>query len=198
MLNLLEKSTYPIIVLEGPDGAGKTSLAKSFCEYTGAKYLHLTYRWKDKMHLYHYAAIRTAALMAQHQPVVVDRWWPSEIVYADAYRGGSKFTKYYFKLEHVARMLGAVYVVCLPHDRERYLEHYHVLKTKRDEMYNEGLERVYDGYEMLYDEFFSLREDVIRYDMFRYFNDNDVSREIVLRNVSQNILEFTEDYRSTI
>ena len=41
--------SYPIIVLEGPDGSGKTTLARHLVELLGAEYLHLTYRWPTKM-----------------------------------------------------------------------------------------------------------------------------------------------------
>lgn len=198
MIDLLEKSKYPIIVLEGPDGVGKTALAMALQEYLGARYIHLTYRWKDKMDLYHYSAIRNCAHLAQHQPVILDRWWVSEIMYAEAYRGMSKFMKRHFLLELIASKIGAVYVVCLPEDRERYIKHYNVLKGNRVEMYNEGMEKVFDLYTDFYKTYMSLKENVVRYDLFQNYNDNSVSRGIVLREVCQKILEFTEDYRSTL
>lgn len=198
MIDLLEKSKYPIFVLEGPDGAGKTSLAKSLQEYLGARYIHLTYRFKDRMHLYHGAAIRLAARFAENQPVIIDRWWPSEIVYADAYRGGSDFAKYYLLLEHIANHLGVVYVMCLPQDRDNYLVHYDELKGKREEMYDSGMSKVYDGYAEMFKGYLGLKENVCLYDMFQNFQDNEVSRGMVLRHICQNILEFTEDYRSDL
>src|SRR5690606_37684332 len=174
MIDLLEKSKYPIIVLEGPDGTGKTSLAMNLRDHLGARYIHLTYRWPEKMNLYHYAAIRVAGHLAQNQPVIIDRWWPSEIVYAEAYRGGSKFLKHYFMLEHVANKIGVVYVMCLPKDRDLYLRHYNELKGKRAEMYDSGMEKVYDGYRSFYDNYMGLRENVCHYDMFRNFQNNDI------------------------
>lgn len=198
MIDLLEKSKYPIFILEGPDGAGKTTLAHALQEYLGARYIHLTYRFKDKMHLYHGAALRLTARLAEKQPVIIDRWWPSEIVYADAYRGGSKFAKYYLLFEHIANHLGVVYVVCLPKDRERYLAHYNELKGKRVEMYDEGMQRVYAGYDEMYRHYLGIKDNVVHYDMFQNFNDNTVSRGIVMREICQKILEFTEDYRSAL
>lgn len=198
MINLLEKSKYPIIILEGPDGVGKTTLAEALQEYLGARYIHLTYRWKDKMDLYHRSAIMNCAHLAQHHPVILDRWWISEILYAEAYRGGSKFMKSFFLLDYVATKIGAVYVACLPEDRERYIQHYHVLKDSRAEMYDEGMERVFDLYTSFYNQYLCLKDNVTRYDMFQNFNDNEVSRGIVMRNICQNVLEITEDYRSTL
>lgn len=196
MVDLLEKSKYPIIVLEGPDGSGKTSLALELQKYLGAKYIHLTYRFKDKMHLYHYAAIRLCAHLAQHQPVILDRWWISEIVYAEAYRGGSKVIKHHFLLEHIATHMGVTYVMCLPEDRDRYLKSFDKLKTEREEMYDEGMSRVYDIYRGFHDEYLYLKSNVCNYDLFKNYNENEVSRGIVLREICQNILEFSEDHRS--
>ena len=201
MINLLEKSKYPIFVLEGPDGVGKTTLALELQQYLGARYIHLTYRFKNKMHKYHYAAIRLAAHLSQHQPVVIDRWWPTEIVYADVYRGGSPFTKHYFKLEHIATQMGVTYVVCLPEDRERYLGHFDDLRSTRtlQELVRDpdgNLGNLYDEYSKFYKSYFALKENVCHYDIFKNFNDNDVSRGIVMRSICQNILEFAEDHRS--
>lgn len=203
MVNLLEKSKYPIFVLEGPDGVGKSSLAKELTTLLGGRYIHLTYRFRDKMHLYHYAAIRLAAHLAQHQPVVMDRWWPSEIIYADVYRGGSPFIKHYFLLEHIATEMGVTYVMCLPKDRERYLSNFEKIRGTRTMAENKRdpdgpLGNLYDEYAEFYKSYLSLRENVCQYDLFENYNDNAVSRGIVLREVSQNILEFAEDYRSIL
>lgn len=198
MINKLVKSVHPIFVLEGPDGAGKTSLAKALVDLTGARYIHLTYRFPDKMHLYHTAALRMCMRLSMKSPVVLDRWWPSEIVYADAYRGGSKFTKYYFMLEHVANEIGLVYAMCLPDDKKRYIEHYNVLKSKRAEMYDEGLDRVYDGYRDIYDNYLRYKMNVCHFDMFNSYRENKIDQDFINAKAAGMILEFAEDYRSTM
>lgn len=192
---MLEQSMYPIFVFEGPDGAGKTSLAEELKKYVGARYIHLTYRWTDKMNLYHAAAIRYAARLAETQPVIIDRWWPSEIIYAEAYRGGSSFIKHYFMLEHIATQLGVTYVWCQPEDRERYLAHYDVLRNTRDEMYESGMSKVYDGYADFYKNYMAYKENVATYDLFKNFNKDEASREMVMRSICQKLLEFSEDNR---
>ncbi len=203
MIDLLEKSRYPIIVLEGPDGVGKTSLAHSLQEYLGARYIHLTYRFRDKMDVYHYAAIRLCARLAQNQPVILDRWWISEILYAEAYRGGSPFIKRHFLLEHIANCCGLTYVVCLPEDRQQYLDHYMKVKASRSAVElsrdpPEGVEKVYDLYVDFYKTYLGIKENVMRYDVFKNFQENEVSRGIINRQICQNILEFVEDYRSDL
>ena len=77
-----------IIVLDGPDAVGKTTLANKIVEmYPNTKYLHLTYRFKDKIFDYHTAAIRLASKWAKTHNVIIDRWWPTEAWYATVYRG---------------------------------------------------------------------------------------------------------------
>jgi hypothetical protein len=203
MIDLLAKSNHPIIVLEGPDGVGKTSLGQALVKNLGARYIHLTYRHKDKMDLYHYAAIRCCAHLAQTQPVILDRWWISEILYAEAYRGGSPFIKRHFLLEHIANKMGVTYVACLPEDRQRYLDHYMEVKASRSAVElsrdpPEGVEKVYDLYVDFYKTYLGLKENVMRYDMFSNYNPDREFREVINRQVSLNILEFTEDYRSTV
>lgn len=191
------KTRHPIFIVEGPDGAGKTTLCETLKGLVGARYIHLTYRFKDKMHLYHGAAFNLAVRWSEKQPVIIDRWWPSEIVYADAYRGGSKFAKHYLLLDYMAQVAGTMYVVCLPEDRELYLNHFKRLQAEREEMYDEGLDRVYDGYVEAFS-FLGLRENAVRYDIFRNWASDEISRELRLRNMCQLLLEYTSDYRSTL
>tara|TARA_R100000084_G_scaffold83769_1_gene39275 strand:+ start:382 stop:570 length:189 start_codon:yes stop_codon:yes gene_type:complete len=57
-----------IIVLDGPDAVGKTTLAKKIQERVpNTRYMHLTYRWKDKIFDYHTGAIHLAASGLNYQ-----------------------------------------------------------------------------------------------------------------------------------
>lgn len=140
---------YPIIVLEGPDGAGKTTLANEIAKWNGGKYLHLTYRFKDRMFDYHTAAIELAAKYAEQQPVILDRWWPSEKIYADVFRGGSKWPLGGRLLDRVALKLGVTYVMCFPRFKNQHLEEFEKLKASGREMY-ETVDKVYDEYVKLW------------------------------------------------
>lgn len=125
-----------IIILEGPDGVGKTTLAKHMCEKLDATYLHLSYRWPQHMFEYHTAAIRWAIRKSRKKPVIIDRWWPSEALYAAEYRGGSKWSQMGRIMDRVAMKHGAVYVYCLPSDLVEYEKHFAKLKEERAEMYD--------------------------------------------------------------
>ena len=124
----------PIFILEGPDGVGKTTLAKELVRQTNGKYIHLRYRWPDRIFDYHTAAIRYAA--RSDTAVIIDRWWPSEAVYASCYRGGSPWPLQGRIADRVARKLGAVYIYCLPDSVEDAVRKHKKLQRIRYEMYS--------------------------------------------------------------
>lgn len=134
---------YPIFVIEGPDGTGKSTLAKALCEKLDARYRHLTYRWPKSMDLYHWAGLEQCLKDSTRQPVVLDRWWPSEAVYAAAFRGGTAWPTWHRMLDRVALKHRVFYVLARPKDKEAYTKHYEVLKGKRIEMYD-SMHTVYD------------------------------------------------------
>tara|TARA_Y100001963_G_C6757576_1_gene437724 strand:+ start:767 stop:1777 length:1011 start_codon:yes stop_codon:yes gene_type:complete len=124
-----------IIVLDGPDAVGKTTLAEAFLKkYPDTKYLHLIYRWKDKIFDYHTAAMKLAGKWAMTHNVIIDRWWPTEACYASVYRNTSAWPLQGRFHERVALKYGAVYVLCLPD--EKTISRHERLKKERDEMYD--------------------------------------------------------------
>lgn len=139
-----------IICLEGADGTGKSTLAKVFRKKLGAEtYLHAGCKYVKRMHVYHTAILRQAVHKVEvtGKPVILDRWWPSELVYAAVFRKGSKWPLMGRMMDRVFARYGGVYVICLAdpgHDR-RFEE----LKRERYEMFDD-MRRVVTGYEQLY------------------------------------------------
>lgn len=124
-----------VIVMEGADGVGKTTLARALCEKHGGLYLHNTYHPKYGW-AYFAASQRWAVREAAHRLVVVDRHWPSEMVYAATYRGGSHMGHQGRAFHRTFLRFGALYVVCAP--RADYVVQVHQrLKAERREMYAE-------------------------------------------------------------
>lgn len=83
-----------IIVLDGPDACGKTTLAESFHDVAKAinlpyQYIHATHRFKNKMPVYHEALLRKA--LNFNGLTVIDRHFWSEVVYSMVYRDGTKW-----------------------------------------------------------------------------------------------------------
>lgn len=139
---------------------------------------------------YHTAAIYWALQKSKEKPVIIDRWWPSEKVYADAYRNGSQWPLAYRMFERIAHRFGLSYVFCLPSDREAYLNFYNELKQSREEMYSSGMEKVYDGYSELFMHFNASREGVTHYDFMKEGH--------LLDDVCQGIISTAFDIRSSI
>jgi DNA polymerase III alpha subunit (gram-positive type) len=103
------------------------------------------------MDLYHLAAIRWA--IRHNAPLaIIDRWWPSEYVYAGVYRGGSKFPYMRHLLNRIALRYGLLY--CITHRTDRDVQaNAHLISSKeREEMYasDEKIKQLHDWYVKLY------------------------------------------------
>lgn len=112
--------TRGIIVLEGADCSGKTTLARHLVERYDARYLHG--RVFPKMWRYHVAMVRLALRWADERLVVVDRLWLSELVYGPIFRGAAAYDVGARCLDRVLLRGAALNVLCAPLDQERQLE----------------------------------------------------------------------------
>lgn len=110
----------PIFIFEGPDCVGKTTLAKTVARKCNGVYIHSTYKFRGKMWLYHLAQLRKSLRIAEKRPVILDRWWPSEVVYGNVYRDGPEYGRGYLDLHAIAEAYGAVYTFCMPMQWEQY------------------------------------------------------------------------------
>lgn len=140
---------HGLIILEGPDGVGKTTLARYFVEHHGAHYMHLTYRFKQSMFTYHAAALHRACKLSETRLVVVDRLWISEALYAEAFRGGSPWPHMGRMMDRVIRKHAGLYILCLPSGTvEEHEAHFQNLRTGRQEMYEsiDTVTRLYTGF----------------------------------------------------
>lgn len=126
-----------IVVLDGPDGTGKTTLAKRLLELRPGKYLHQGYKFKDNIFLYHTGALRLATLWSNDNLVILDRLWLSECLYARAFRGGTPWPHEGRFIERVLLKHAAMTVVCLPN--ENHVVEFDRLKSKRREEFTETL-----------------------------------------------------------
>lgn len=105
-----------VVILEGPDGAGKTYLAHRLAAHYGACIKHAGVFPGVHGHLPRlYLELLLPALLG-YQPVVLDRSWLSESIYGKVCRGGSDRIGVVAQrmLERVALSCGAVVVRCLP------------------------------------------------------------------------------------
>lgn len=101
-----------IILLEGPDCSGKTTLARHLVDHHGARYIHC--RRDRNIWRLQTAALRLTIEWAQTQLVVLDRHWISECIYGRVFRGGSAFPHSARSMHRMLERFGALTVLCLP------------------------------------------------------------------------------------
>jgi len=100
-----------IIILEGPDGSGKTTLAKQIARQTGYTYEHRSKPENEE---------EKARMMGEYiqmckskQNIIVDRCWYSEMVYGKVMRDQS-YIDYpqMYELERMLAKNGAIIIYC--------------------------------------------------------------------------------------
>lgn len=109
-------NTKAITIFEGPDGAGKSTLAQEYAQLTRARYVHHgPYKQVGDGLGRMFVESMLPALLG-YQDVVLDRCWLSEPIYADAFRGGNDRVGMARArlLDRLALRCGAVVVKCLP------------------------------------------------------------------------------------
>lgn len=135
-----------IVILEGPDCAGKTTLANAIrYRDSTCKYIHMTYRFKERMGLYHTAALHRAiqySILGFN--VIIDRCWPSAEIYSQVFRNDNRWNNLGRRLNPLMYKYGLT-VVCLPDFDQVAMLH---MQRLSQEMYqNPGdIERIYDAY----------------------------------------------------
>jgi len=156
------KVKHPIIVIEGPDGTGKTTLAKAL----GGHYIHCGYdkSLAGNMVDFHEHVFAAAVHLSQYSSVVIDRWRMSEVVYGSVYRSGPESPELTKKFYQMVDDSGGMFVNCMPADKDQYLDHFTGLLKTRPEMF-ESMNEVYDEYERAIKDLETVCVPVI-YDLF--------------------------------
>lgn len=161
-----------LILIEGPDGTGKSTLAAQFKRDFGAVVLHQRYRWKTRMFHYHTAVLRRAIkLVGQGKLVVLDRLWPSELVYGQVYRGGSPIPLEGRFMDRVLLKHAAFYIFC-GGDPKVIAARHAKLKEQRDELYESKIEELARAYDQFVSDFAG-SGDNRRFDVVNYSIEND-------------------------
>lgn len=137
-----------ITIFEGPDGAGKSTLAQEYAQLTNARYVHHgPYKQVGDGLGRMFVESMLPALLG-YQDVVLDRCWLSEPIYADAFREGNDRVGMARArlLDRLALRCGAVVVKCLP----PWTFVKETFNSRKAEEYLEDdaqLFAVYDGYQ---------------------------------------------------
>ena len=139
--------TKPIIILEGPDGGGKTTLGKRLAEQLGYRYVH-SGPFKTVTHgLGRLSMEAMLPALLGYQGVVMDRAWLSELPYGIAFRGGLDRLGDVQRamLDRVALRCGAIVVMCMP-SWDNVEASYKARKAKEMLENVDQLRQVYDIY----------------------------------------------------
>lgn len=160
--------TYPVIVLEGADCAGKSTLGEYLrglwtTDKVKATLIHATYRFPNQMFDYHTALLEKVLKLREHGPVILDRWWPSELIYGDVFRGGSKWPYGGRMLDRVALKHGFIYVGCIPSDEDWHRQTFNERAEAGGEMYTRN-DTVAEQYKAWHRRM-STRPDYLHYDV---------------------------------
>lgn len=142
-----------LIIVEGPDGAGKTTLIEKITErmVTRGQKPHVrnhgSYPGEANVFRHYAMDVLDALIPDSAIDVIMDRSWISEPIYGLAMRGGAnRIAPYQRKtLEDLAVLAGGVVIVCLPSldvCREAWRARLDTEYVKREEQYR----CVYDGY----------------------------------------------------
>lgn len=110
----MDSAKARIVVLEGPDGGGKTTLAQSLVKNHGYRYVHVTAPKPGEDVLNTYATLLYAA-HKDGKDIVFDRLHLGEFVYGDIFRGSNSLGREGLHL--ILRLVNAYDVrvfVCLP------------------------------------------------------------------------------------
>lgn len=144
---LHSNTTKPVIIFEGPDGGGKTTLAKGLCMKLGYRYVHFG-PLKTVTHgvARMYVEAMLPALLG-YQGVVMDRAWLSEIPYGQVFRGGLDRLgdAQRAMLDRIALRCGAIVIKCMP-PWERVEANYKARKAQEMLDNVDQLKQVYDTY----------------------------------------------------
>lgn len=136
------RNSAGLIVLDGPDGAGKTTLAEQLLSRVdNGLYIHNTKPQTHEAWNMHASCLRAAVWESLDRLVVVDRLFMSESIYGRVYRTGSEYPWAARHLDRLLYRFGALRIVCAPPVEyvEKTLER---LKKERVELYHHDMGQV--------------------------------------------------------
>lgn len=140
------KTSKRLVIFEGPDGVGKTTLAKAWAKAHGALYVHLGpfKGMKNIARLYVEAMLPAVLGVAD---VAMDRCWISEPIYGAAFRNGEDRVGIAATrmLERLAYRCETTVVRCLA-PLDRIIDGFRARKGEEYLETEEQLEAVFDSY----------------------------------------------------
>jgi ABC-type cobalamin/Fe3+-siderophores transport system ATPase subunit len=175
---------YRLIIVEGPDGAGKTTLVERMWKHLEAKGRTVSLQGhgpylNNQYITYNY--LRSIEMAADAPPtacMIMDRSWYSEPIYGQAMRGGrnriAPADLIYLDLKALT-LLNPLVILCLP-PKEACLKAYAARREMEYIDQPHKLEAVWELYSKWFSAFYKLPKI-----LYNYENDPDAS--LLLRNL---------------
>ena len=171
----MKQFTYPsgLIILDGPDATGKSYLAEKLAtRFNGTVFHHTWSKEIDETIPSYFGTTlaRCIEVVELGGLAIIDRLYLSEQIYSKVFRNNAeKWEQEMVNISIMVKQMNAIEIICLPYDKERFLNFFNSMVKQRSEMYG-SMSEVYDeyltrGYEDPDDPF-------IRYDMW-YDGDVD-------------------------
>lgn len=104
-----------LFIIEGPDCTGKTTLAKNLCYTTKGFYFHCTASKTlfPALPDYHTNILHNVTWnVIMGNTIVLDRFWPSEVVYGGMFRPDSGYQDTAHVLDETVKELNGRYIFC--------------------------------------------------------------------------------------
>lgn len=151
--DLVQDKIVGLVVLDGPDASGKTTLANTLAEKYDGEVIHFT--WNEEleknMDTYMMGTLLHAITLSKEKLVIIDRLWMSELVYSEVFRGGTKYDALHWDIRNLLNDINATQVICLP-GLDDWQENYWSMCGEREEMYGEDsrMLKVFEAYFALF------------------------------------------------
>lgn len=128
-----------IIILEGADASGKTTLAKTIIASNGGEKHCSYYHSGIEPDLWSLAKnfIIAAVAESNHKLVILDRSWISECCYGPIFRNECQFPTAARSLDRLLLKHAAVTVLCVIEDQKWHLNDFECLKLERSEAFKD-------------------------------------------------------------
>jgi len=149
-----EPNQVGLIILDGPDACGKTTLQNYFIKYHEAVGIHLTYPAPDGLTMLEYQTreMMKAIEMSNTNLVIVDRHWISEKLYAEIFRDGSPWPMMGRLMSRVWNKHAAITILCLPFNIITAAERHEKEKDEKHPYDNEIFTRLLKRYTDFWEE----------------------------------------------
>jgi len=126
-----------IIIIEGSDASGKTTLAQRLAnEYNGI-IIHQTYRFKNKIPIFHAAILRKALKLSKKQLVILDRLHISEYIYGKVFRNEKRWPWMLNQFNRFCQKMNIPIILCIPESIEQGKKWFEKTKQERFEMFED-------------------------------------------------------------